>query len=154
MALNPSLKKEYIPKLNQGYDLVLPQRVIPGFQYFLDTQQPAELRFSYRTTEMMIDHRQSVFELAGVLKVDPYLLRAWNEIQSDFVEVGDRIIIHELYDPSQVYAEEVNLVPFAKKQASLNPLPPSLDYKRMLYQFFLRERERQEEVLSWQFHQM
>lgn len=154
MALNPSLKKEYIPKLNQGYDLVLPQRVIPGFQYFLDTQQPAELRFSYRTTEMMIDHRQSLFELAGVLKVDPYLLRAWNEIQSDFVEVGDRIIIHELYDPSQVFAEEVNLVPFAKKQASLNPLPPSLDYKRMLYQFFLRERERQEEVLSWQFHQM
>lgn len=154
MALNPSLKREYVPELSQGYDLVLPQRVIPGFQYYLDTKQPAELRFSYRTTEMMVNHRQSVFELAGMLKVDPYLLRAWNEIQTDYVEAGDRIIIHELYDPAQVFVEQVSLVPFAKKKESLNPLPATIDYHRMLYQFFLRERERQEEILSWQMHQM
>lgn len=155
MALNPSLKKEYVPKLAQGYDLVLPKRVIPGFQYYLETKQPGDLNLVYRTMEMMIDHKQSVFELAGSLKVDPYLLRAWNaDIKGDIIDVGDRIIIHELYDPSQVFAEPVNLVPFAKKQESLAPLPAQMDYHLLLHQFFLREKERQEEVLSWHLHQM
>ena len=154
IALNPSLKKEYVPKLTQGYDLVLPKRVIPGFQYYMETKEPADLNLVYRTMEMMIDRKQSVFELAGTLKVDPYLLRAWNQIKGDIIESGDRIIIHELYDPSQVFAEEVKLIPFAKKQESLTPLPPQLDYKRLLYQLFLRERERQDEVLNWHLHQM
>jgi len=154
MSLNPSLNKEYVPKLSQGYDLVLPKRVIPGFQYYMDTKEPADLNLVYRTTEMMVDSKQSVFELAGTLKVDPYLLRAWNQIKGDMIEAGDRIIIHELYDPSQVFVEQVKLTPFAKKQESLAPLPPLLDYKRLLYQLFLREKERQEEMLSWHLHQM
>ncbi|MCB0685779.1 MAG: lytic transglycosylase domain-containing protein [Saprospiraceae bacterium] len=154
MSLNPSLNKEYVPQLAQGYDLVLPKRVIPGFQYYLDTKEPAELNLVYRTMEMMVDHKQSIFELAGNLKVDPYLLRAWNELKGEVIQAGDRIIIHELYDPSQVFAEEVKLVPFAKKQESVSLLPAQIDYQRMLYQFFLREKERQEEILSWQLHQM
>lgn len=152
--LNPSLKKQYVPQLTQGYDLVLPKRVIPTFQYYLETSEPGELNFVYRTMEMMISKRQSVFELAGSLKVDPYLLRAWNQLKGDMIEAGDRIIVHELYDPSQVFIEEVKLVPFAKRQESLTPLPPTLDYHHLLYQFFLRERERQDEVFSWHLHQM
>lgn len=153
IALNPSLNKEYVPKLTLGYDLVLPKRVLPTFQYFLETNEHADLNFVYRTMEIMVEQNQSIFELAGSLKVDPYLLRAWNQLKGDMLESGNRIIIHEMYDPAQVFAENIDLVPFVKQQETFDPIPAALDYHRLLYSLFLREKEKQDEIFSWHLHQ-
>ncbi len=153
-ALNPGLNQQYVPQLALGYDLVLPKRVIATFQYFLETSQPGDLNFAYRTIEMMVDRKQSVFELAGSLKVDPYLLKAWNQLQDDMLDAGDRIIIHELYDPSAVFVEEIKLVPFIKQQEALTPLPPSLDYQNLIHGLILRQKERREEEFNWLLHQI
>jgi membrane-bound lytic murein transglycosylase D len=152
IALNPSLKRHYVPKLAQGYDLVLPKRVVPTFQYFLDTSERPGVSFAYRTVEMMVDKRSSIFELAGSLNVDPYLLKAWNQLTNDFIDSGDRIIIHELYDPSQVFNEVIVPVPFTNIRDKVSQLPAAIDYRRILYDLVARQRVKQDEARNWSMH--
>jgi membrane-bound lytic murein transglycosylase D len=152
IALNPSLKRQYIPQFSQGYDLVLPKRVLPTFQYFLDTSEKPGVSFAYRTVEMMVEQRSSIFELAGSLKVDPYLLKAWNQLTNDFIDAGDRIVIHELYDPSQVFRQTIVPMPFTNLKEKVNELPAAIDYRRILYDLVAKQRVKQDEARNWSMH--
>ncbi|NND09485.1 MAG: transglycosylase SLT domain-containing protein [Saprospiraceae bacterium] len=152
--LNPSLKRQYVPKLSQGFDLVLPKRVTPTFQYFLDTDEAPGPSFAYRTMEIMIDKKVTVFEIAGLLKLDPYLLKSWNQLTEDVIEPGVQLIIHELYDPSQMLTQTISPKPFIKEKSNLQPLAPAIDYRQNLLRLIDRQRTRTEETINWNLHQI
>lgn len=151
--LNPSLRKQYVPKLKCGYELILPKRVAGTFRNFISTASMVKTNFAYRTIEMMVERTQSLYELAMSLKVDPYLFKSWNQIKADVVEAGHRIVIHELYDPSQVMIQRIDPEPFVKYREALERLSPTMSYQDKIARLVSEQRKRMQEENAWQMHQ-
>ncbi len=148
-ALNPSLRRKFVPTLSTGYDLVLPARVLPTFEYYLATNESMPNPYVYRTIELVVERGQSVFEVAEHLRLDPFLLKAWNRLESNHLEEGQTIIVHEMYDPSQPRVEEIRAEPVDR----LLPLPAKIDPENLFRQEYLRILEIQEEEMNWDLHQ-
>lgn len=148
--LNPGLRRGYVPSLTKGYDLVLPKRVIPTFEYFLATDEALPNPFEYRTYEHVVDESKSIYEVASQLGVDPYLLKYWNHLNSDMINGGQTLMIHELFDPSQAAVEEEP--PPMEKVDELIMLPKQIDAEWMQSRLVQIEKQRQEEH-AWQLHQ-
>ena len=104
--------------------------------------------------EMIVDKESTVFELAGSLKLDPYLLKSWNQLGGDVIEAGSKITIHELYDPSEIMTQVIAPQPFTKVRTNLDPLPPRLDFRQNVFNLVQRQKTRQQEALNWHLHQL
>ncbi len=147
--LNPALKKNYIPDIPLGYDLVIPQRVLPAFQYYLSTQEAFANSFSYRTLELTLDKQQSIHEIAANLSLDPYLIKYWNALNSEAVPAGHSIQIHELVNPQ---AQQVELIPERFKEVSMiTPLPVGFDLEGTFAREYLRITAMQRESVLLDF---
>ncbi len=151
--LNPSLKKNYVPKLNNGFDLVLPKRVAAAFASYLASRMEINgPELSYITIEVLVQRDQSVFDLARELVVDPYLFKSWNHFDSDVVNAGSTVIIHELYDPYEILSEKVIPMSFVRYQTPIEPLPQVFHFAHLIREKIRQEEKRWTESQHWEMH--
>ncbi len=150
--LNPALKQKYVPNLAQGYDLILPRRVITSFEYYLLTKEKIPNPFSYRTLKMTVDQKQSIHHLAANLNLDPYLIKWWNGLRDEYILPNQTIVIHELVNPGQESRMLVEPDDF-KPMQQLQELPPRIDMLNTFQQVYLGVLARREEENNWDMHQ-
>ena len=151
--LNPALKRKYVPTLAQGYDLILPRRVMAIFEYYLATQERMPNPLAYRTLEMTVESKQSIHRLAANLNLDPYLLKWWNGLRDEFVVPGQVIVIHDLVNPNQIVRELAEPDAF-KKVEDIQPLPDRFDLIKTFEQVYLKMLLDREESQNWDLHQI
>jgi len=154
MALNPGLKKNYVPKLEQGYDLILPKRVVLQFEQNLERETLVITGLEYRTIELRVKDRHSLEELAEMFDIDPYLFKSWNQLEGDIVEKGQQIVVHKLYDPNAAIERKIVPEPFYKSRSTFAPLPPLLDFRSSVSERHQVEMVRREEALNWHLHKV
>ncbi len=147
--LNPGLKKAYVPTLTYGYDLVLPKRVIGVFQSYLLTMERPENRLQYRTIEWLLEQRESVYDIAARFDVDVHLFKSWNHLAHDLVEAGQRVLVHEVFDPMQVNEEPERSVAHEKMLGRVMPLPKVIDHKLSFQGAYLRQLEVDREIFDF-----
>ncbi|MDH3650816.1 MAG: transglycosylase SLT domain-containing protein, partial [Saprospiraceae bacterium] len=150
--LNPSLRRGYVPSLTKGYNLVLPKRVIPVFEYYLATKEFLPNPFEYRTFNYVVDSTKSIYEIAAQLSVDPFLLKYWNHLTSETVHKGQTILIHEVHDPSQAVIMEEEPV-LMEEVMELNMLPPSNQTDSWIESRLVLFDKLRIEEQTWQLHQ-
>ena len=147
--LNPGLKKDYVPTLTSGYDLVLPKRVMGGFKRYLETEVTEQDFLAYETEYHKLEKTLSIFEVADVLETNPYLIKIWNNIQGEEVAQGSEIVIYRLIDP--------NAVPPMVAPTILPPistLPAKIDIQVEISNVLMHQAKKDQEALSWSLHQM
>ncbi len=153
LMLNPSLKRSYIPSSEYGYDLILPRRVISAFEHYLWSNEAMPSNMRYHTIELLVSDRTSIFDLSEECSIDPYLLKAWNNLQNTTVEAGTIILMHELYNPYSTW-ERIYHSP-RQPVTTFSPLPDHRSKSSLDYHLSLPEQISKvwQESLSWDMHQ-
>jgi membrane-bound lytic murein transglycosylase D len=146
--LNPSLRKPYIPAFSYGFDLVLPKRVIPLFK----TEAQDEIGYApileYRKYELTLEKDQKIDELASQIQTDPYLIKYWNKLTSNSVCAGQKLIVYQLYDPTELITEATSEI------APVPVMDPIQIYPTVSYfaRAEMRQKELEKEKLNWEIH--
>ena len=149
--LNPALKHDYVPDLAQGYDLILPQRVISIFEHYLLTEEKMPNPLTYRSVQMVVDRPQSIQSLASNLALDPYLLKSWNNLNGNEITIGQTIVVHELINPDRE-EQESNEPDVFKTHGILAPIPARFDLMRTFQSIYLDKLAEKMEEQNWDLH--
>ena len=119
--LNPSLRRPYVPKVSNGFDLILPTRVAQSLHLHLLGQPQRTIGLRYHTIELLIEQEVSLCNLAGELDIDPYLLKSWNQMTGQLITAGTILTIHEIYNPLSNWIR--TYTPLRKPVITLDPIP-------------------------------
>ncbi len=147
--LNPSLKRDFVPNISDGYDLVLPKRVAASFLHYLETDESGSLLMHYETELHILEQPLSIFEVADVLDTNPYLIKIWNSIRGEEIKAGAEIVIYRLIDPNAeepiIPNEIIPAVPIISSR---------IDIHHEISEVIKIQVRKTEEALSWSLHQM
>jgi membrane-bound lytic murein transglycosylase D len=106
--INPMYKRDYIPKSDNGYNLILPNRCLKYFHRLQDTLQKSELvklaeleelesfqsfypdslQDIYLNTVYIVQNKENLFTVARMFNVDVLQLKYWNNLPSLHVDHG------------------------------------------------------------------
>jgi LysM repeat protein len=111
-TLNPAYLQGFIPARQKGYYLTLPKRFLGAFQDYLDKKRPDfEARMRVQSTPVYVSkpntadnllYQQSTYTvlsgetldaIANRLGCAVHQLKAWNNLQSDELELGQQLVI-------------------------------------------------------------
>ena len=111
--LNPQFVEGYVPESSQGYNVILPRRVMSALQDYAanpDAQQQAAMHFapvvvdetlptlegepSYYLTNYMVGDGETLENIADLFNVGVYNILLWNHLDSDKVEKGKELILY------------------------------------------------------------
>lgn len=106
-ALNPSYKQEYIPSSTKGRFLILPKRVLNDYNIHFSrpdsriNRSPSSPktpgRAVYAKSYYTVQQGDNLPFLAKLFNCDPFHLKVWNNLQSDYVKPGQELL---LFTPS------------------------------------------------------
>ncbi len=128
-TLNPAYRKDFLPENPDGNYLILPKRVIPQVQEYLNS--PVAYRVSlmdkpiiqtasinpnsyYERVKITIGADDNVFNLAKAFDCSPSNIRAWNSLSSFYVSVGQQIRIFQPKNPLSLNTAEDDLMTSVK----------------------------------------
>ncbi|NND06959.1 MAG: transglycosylase SLT domain-containing protein [Saprospiraceae bacterium] len=119
--LNPSLRKSYVPKVSDGFDLVLPARVAQSLHLHILGQPQRTIGLRYHTIELLIEQEISLSAIGEELEIDPYLLKSWNQLTGKLIPTGTILTIHEIYSPINNWIR--TYTPLRSTVITLDPIP-------------------------------
>ena len=106
--INPMYKRDYIPESPHGYNLILPNRCLPYFQFLQDTLERSEyvklaeltswqnfhssysdsIHNIYLNTEYIVQNKENLFTVSRLFNLDIRQLKYWNNLRSLHVDHG------------------------------------------------------------------
>ena len=109
--LNPAYKRDLIPADERGHYLILPKRVMPAVEDYLEAQrldhfsadilddEPVEaltdtLKEKYERTLYYAKEGETMAEVAHKLKCSIHQLKAWNSNQPDSLSSGQTLVVY------------------------------------------------------------
>ncbi len=111
--LNPAYRQGFIPSDVEGYNLILPKRVMPALKEYLDGIRPDYSKsismdsmviirrpannpsnYKYFKSIFVVQEDQPLSELAGKLNRSVHQLKAWNNLKSNQLREGQEIIVY------------------------------------------------------------
>ena len=134
--LNPAYKRDLIPADERGHYLILPKRVMPAVEDYLEAQrldhfsadilddEPVEaltdtLKEKYERTLYYAKEGETMAEVAHKLKCSIHQLRAWNSNQPDSLSSGQTLVV---YFPKELRRfQPFKPVPLLKRLPTLRP---------------------------------
>ncbi len=111
-TLNPAYHKGFIPANENGNFITLPKRVMPAFQYFMDTRRPdnearstvatpvhitrsrEELSANYTKTTYLVQEGDNLERIALQHACSVHQLKAWNNLGSSKILSGQQLTIY------------------------------------------------------------
>lgn len=110
-TLNPAYKRDLIPANDRGHYLILPKRVMPAVEDYLEAQRldhfstdlldddPVEAltdtpKEKYERTLYYAKEGETIAEVAHKLKCSVHQLRAWNPAQTDTLSNGQALVVY------------------------------------------------------------
>jgi membrane-bound lytic murein transglycosylase D len=134
-TLNPAYKRDYIPSSQRGYSLILPTRVTPSVEAYLEAMRPDAEKVDepaliasllegvtseeeyYVEANYTLQEGQTIDSLVQLFQVDPFFIRVWNKLgQNAALSVGQQIVLYGMNVKSAVEVEE--------KKAIAAAMPP------------------------------
>jgi len=114
--LNPAYKRDLIPADERGHYLILPKRVMPAVEDYLEAQrmdhfsadifddEPVEVlkaapKEKYERTLYYAKEGETMAEVAQKLKCSVHQLKAWNPAQPDSLSNGQALVV---YSPKEL----------------------------------------------------
>lgn len=130
--LNTSYRKDFIPNNKVGYTLLLPLRVAPLMDAYLNKlekpakseHQPQIILDSTAMDGTYYDHvvyeaqpGEKLNEIAELFNVDKYNIRHWNNMSSDDLSANKSLLIHYLRNENKILVNNNNgsIRKFAKR---------------------------------------
>lgn len=150
--LNPHFRSHRIPESEKGYFVMLPSRVIPALEDYIDLLHPETNKGnelpplpplmdtgSYNQTEWYglatyeVVQGDNLESLAALFNCSPHNLRLWNNLPSDQLKKGQKL---KVWYPKEIrrFGQEVNVVkvkpprrkPQPRTKAEVPPAMPPL----------------------------
>lgn len=118
--LNTSFRNDRIPENNTGYSLLLPSRVMPHLEYFLnngldkkESPKPEPLKTepfdSSMIDQVFYDHvmydaqpGEHLHDIAELFNVDKYNIRYWNNMSSDEISANKPLLVHYVKNDNSI----------------------------------------------------
>lgn len=152
--LNPSLKRSYVPRISNGFDLILPTRVAQSMQLHISGQDHLAVNLRYHTIELLIQNDITLAELSEKLEIDPYLLKSWNQLDGTYIFAGEILTIHEIFNPTSTWVQ--TFMPIRKPIITFDPIPSQRHAKALNAHLSISQTSvlAWQETLSWDLHQM
>ncbi len=151
-VLNPSIRKDHIPKTKEGMEVRMPKRVINMFSHYLATGEHIANPFRVKVSEHEIDVESNYFDVAKNLKVSPFDLMVWNNAvsSSDRLSASSPVRYYQIYDPDKV----VEAVPPPARLIyhPFIPLPQRLDYRSELMKEVAKQEQIKAEMQAFALH--
>ncbi len=134
-TLNAGFKRDYVPQSEDGYYVLLPQRVMPAFlrymnglggrRYTLDGLNASPNTNlgdgRYWPLSVSVQQTDHIDRVAAMLGCHPEHLRAWNNLQDDVIQAGQRV---KVWRPVYVFKHSPLRIE-APRQDESNPAKPS-----------------------------
>ncbi len=117
-ALNPSYKRDFIPASTKGSYLILPKRVVNDFNINfrrpdsrMVNQRPSSRRNTgaplYTKSYYTVQPGDNLPFLAKLFNCEPFHLKVWNDLRSDYVAPGQELLLFSpAYNSNTVTVEE------------------------------------------------
>lgn len=150
--LNTSFRKDRIPENTIGYTLMLPARVMPHLEYYLNSLNPLDRKEiakpevqksepidSSMMDQLFYDHvmydaqpGEHLSDIAELFNVDKYNIRYWNNMHSDEILVNKPLLVHYVKNDNTIsitgkirkFAKR-NKLHIPKVQSPIKPLAKS-----------------------------
>lgn len=144
--LNTSYRNDRVPENKTGYSLLLPARVMPHLEYFINTldqkesPKPDPLKIenfdSSMIDQVFYDHvmydaqpGEHLSDIAELFNVDKYNIRYWNNMNSDEISSSKPLLVHYIKNDNSI-AVSGKIRKFAKRpkmnihkiQSSIKPI--------------------------------
>jgi len=108
-TLNPGFRKDLIPANYDGYQIILPKRVIPLVDDKLGGTDKAEKseessfykESNYKEVEFQALKGDDLTDIASHFEINDYNIRYWNELPTNTIEKDQTLIIYILQHPEQ-----------------------------------------------------
>lgn len=117
-TLNPSYKRDFIPASTKGSYLILPKRVVNDFNINfrkpdsrMVNRKPSVRRNNgaslYTKSYYTVQPGDNLFFLAQLFNCEPFHLKVWNDLKSDYVAPGQELLLFSpAYNNNSVTVEE------------------------------------------------
>ncbi|WP_170254581.1 lytic transglycosylase domain-containing protein [Phaeodactylibacter luteus] len=131
--LNPSYKRDLLPRNEEGNFLILPKRVLQAVTDYLEAQRPDHLADAffaedrveaappapeqYQQTSYYVSGTETLPEVAKKLNCSVHQLAAWNQLQSDSLWAGQELLV---FFPREI-----------RRFQPMSPMPPLPDIRRL-----------------------
>ena len=117
--LNTSFRNDRIPENKIGYTLMLPARIMPHMEFFLNTLDKKELPKpeplkvepfdSAMIDQIYYDHvmydaqaGEHLHDIAELFNVDKYNIRYWNNMSSDEIAANKPLLVHYIKNDNSI----------------------------------------------------
>ncbi len=164
--LNPAYKRDFIPADERGHYLILPKRVMPAVEDYIEAKRPDHLadqffddnpvkalpqatEQNYNRTSYFVKEGETLPQIARELKCTVHQLQAWNQLQSDSLWAGQELIIYypkklrrfQPMEPMELL-RPLPALPLNKQRFPLRTqigIPPS---KQLVQYYLVQEKQR------------
>ena len=108
-TLNPGFRKDLVPANYDGYQIILPKRVIPLVEESLggtdEADKQEENNFyresNYKEVEFQALKGDDLTDIASHFEINDYNIRYWNELPTNTIEKDQMLVLYILQHPEQ-----------------------------------------------------